>query len=68
MRATELNDLIGKTGLMRLERGPLRVPVIITDAKNSYGHLRVEVKPADKRNLGRLWVSMSRVELDGERS
>lgn len=74
MQATELETYIGKTGLMRVERGTLKVPVEVTDAKHVYGSLRFKVRPhvapdgsagvIRKLELGSMWVLASRVQLD----
>src|SRR3990167_2880571 len=68
MTGADMLLLIGRAALLRTENG-LLVPVMITDAKQAWGHLRYRVAPVDHGQtdidrLGQTWVDATRVQLD----
>jgi hypothetical protein len=61
---SELASLVGQSGLLEVERTPLRVRVKVLDAKRAFDRLDVRVTP--EAGEGEAWVSLERVTLDGE--
>lgn len=57
----ELARLIGRTGHLRVQEhnGTIHVPVTVTDARQAWGNVRVQVRP--RGGLGQCWVGMDRV-------
>ena len=54
--AATLQQAIGQTVLVRVESW--KVPMIVTDAKTSYGNPRVQVTPI--HGTGSAWIDLSR--------
>jgi len=58
MNVTELNKLINQQVKVSIEG--LSVSCIIVDAKSTFGHTRVLVRPV--KGSGEAWVDISKVE------
>ena len=55
---------IGRVGIVSLEGG-LKVQVRVTDAKVSYGKLKLLVEPESRDSSGQMWVEEWRVKWEG---
>lgn len=58
MTAREVSAAIGTHVLLEPVRG-LRIECLVTNAKNAYGHSRIEIEPI--RGEGRAWVNAATV-------
>lgn len=63
MTARDLAQDIGKRGQLTLDRpGPMTAPVVVVDARESYGRVQWLVEVVG--GVGQAWVSVERVTVD----